>query len=314
MQSLPQDMTGKRPEGVLPLTPLPLKGNQEIDYDAIKYNIELLAENGIHGFIAFGSMGQHFAPTEAEFNKVVDASIDAANANQVCVIGATAPNTKESIRRAKYAEDRGADACMIAPTYTYPLNHDWVFKHYKAVNDSLKGDAAIIVYNWPPGYRINITAELWDRLLELENVRALKESNEDILHRSRILLKLANKITVIAGNEEWWWSDSFLGAKGICGIVTWGAPKVILKFYEECRKGNQLKAWTLDVYKKLIELGPGRGMDPNLNLSSYGPAVLNTLVEAGGGHGGPLRMPLERLPEKDRLALVKFVQDLRTVS
>ena len=296
------------------MTPLALKENQEIDCDAIKHNIELLAENRIHGFIAFGSMGQHFAPTEVEFNKVVDVSIDAAKANQICVIGATAPNTRESIRRAKYAEDRGADACMIAPTYTYPLNHEWVFKHYKAVNDSLKGDAAIMVYNWPPGYRINITAELWDRLLELQNVRALKESNEDILHRNRILLKLADKISIIAGNEEWWWTDSFLGAKGICGIVTWGAPKVILKFYEECRKGNQLKPWTLDVYKKLIELGPGRGMDTSLNLPSYGPAVLNTLVEAGGGRGGPLRMPLERLPERDRQTLVRFVQNLQAMS
>jgi dihydrodipicolinate synthase/N-acetylneuraminate lyase len=307
-------MTCKRIEGVLPLTPLALKENQEIDYDGIKRNIELLADNGINGFIAFGSMGQHFAVTESEFNRVVDVSIDAAKANQICVIGATAPNTKESIRRATYAEDRGADACMIAPTYTYPLNHDWVFKHYKAVNDALKGDAGIVVYNWPPGYRINITAEVWDRLLQLENIRALKESSEDILHRNRILLKLANKISVIAGNEEWWWTDSFLGANGICGIVTWGAPKVILRFYEECRKGNQLKPWTLDVYKKLIQLGPGRGMDPSLNLSMYGPAILNTLVEAGGGRAGPLRMPLERLPEKDRLALVKFVEDLRGVS
>ena len=307
-------MTRKVLEGILTLTPLALKENQEIDYDAIKHNIQLLAENRIHGFIAFGSMGQHFAPTEAEFNKVVDASMDAANANQVCVIGATAPNTNESIRRMKYAEDRGADACMIAVPYSAPVTNEWAVNHYKAVNDSIKGDAAIIVYNWPVGYRIDITPDLWDDLIKLENVKALKESNSDIVHRNRILLRIGHKISVIAGNEEWFWNDSMLGAKAICGIVTWAAPKVILKFYEECRKGNQLKPWTLEVYKKLIERGPGRGMDPSLNLPSYGPAILNALVEAGGGHAGAPRKPYERLPEKDRLAIEGFVQDLRAVT
>src|SRR5689334_18129340 len=57
-------MSRKKLEGVLCLAPLPLLKNQEIDYDAVKSNIELLAKNKVHGFIAFGSTGQHNTPSE----------------------------------------------------------------------------------------------------------------------------------------------------------------------------------------------------------------------------------------------------------
>lgn len=102
-------------EGVFPLTTFALKKNQELDREATRENIELLIENGFPGFITFGSMGSHHAPSEEQFNKATDISVDAANGKIACVIGTTSTNTREAIRRTKYAEDAGADGTMMAP-------------------------------------------------------------------------------------------------------------------------------------------------------------------------------------------------------
>jgi dihydrodipicolinate synthase/N-acetylneuraminate lyase len=169
--------------------------------------------------------------------------------------------------------------------------------------------------NCPPIFRFNITPEFWEKhLLKLEKIKALKESNGNIYHRNRILLTIADKINVFSGNEEWFWNDSVLGAKGVVGIVTWGSPKLLFKYWEECRKGNQLKPWTVKVYKKLVEDGPGRGINPSINRLMYESAILNALVEVGGGKAGPPRKPYERLPEKDQRGIEEHIRKLRTIS
>jgi 4-hydroxy-tetrahydrodipicolinate synthase len=300
-------------EGILALNPLPMNDHQEIDYNAMKLNFGILAANKIHGSVTFASMGQHFAPSEEEYNRVAKFVVDATPSNRVCVLGAIATNTREAIRRTKVAEDAGADAVMVASPYTFATTPDWAFEHFSAVNDSIRGEMGMIVYNWPLEFRMNITPELWDRLIRLEHIKAVKESNGDIIHHSRVLLKLRGKVNVLSGNEDWFWSDSMLGAKGITGVVVWAAPKVMLRFYEECRRGNQLNPWALSVYSKLIEHGLGRGMSPGIDLFSYDVGLLNALVEAGGGRAGAPRKPYGRLPEKEVQVIKHFATELRSM-
>ena len=65
-------------QGVFPLMPLPIKTNDEIDYDAIEWNIDWLEQRGVPGFIKFGCMGAFNAVNEAEFDKVCDVCVRAA--------------------------------------------------------------------------------------------------------------------------------------------------------------------------------------------------------------------------------------------
>ena len=100
-------------QGLLPLMPLCLKEDQEVDYDAIRSNIELLEEKGAHGFVQFGCMGQMNAPSEEEFNKVCDVAVDAAKGKKLAaIVSSTSTNTREAVRRATYAENAGADGSM----------------------------------------------------------------------------------------------------------------------------------------------------------------------------------------------------------
>jgi len=297
-------------EGILALLPLCLKENQEIDYEALKNCVAFLEEKGVHGFIQFGCMGQMYAPSEEEFNKVCDTVVDASR-KTVCVVSSTSQNTKEAVRRAKYAEDAGADGSMLALPYAFPVLEEMAIDHYKMVDEALKGDLAIMVYNYPPLTGFNITSALWEKeLLKIKSVRALKESNFSIDHRDDILFKIANKINVFSGIESTYWHDSLLGAKGIIGILTWVAPKLTVKFYKECKNGNQLKPWAMEVHKNYVNAFSAM-LSLGVPLISYEAAILNAFVEMSGNKAGPPRKPYSRLSEKALNKLEQAVRPLR---
>lgn len=298
-------------EGVFPLTPFSIKENLEVDCDAIRGNIELLIENRFPGFIAFGTMGSHQAPSEGEFNKVTDVSIEAANGKIACVIGTTATNTKEVIRRVKYAEDAGADGTMILLPYLTPLSKEMVAKHWQMINDAIKGDLAIMIYNDPPTTRgFNHTAKFWEEyLLKMENIKALKEA---ALEPDETLLSIADKVNVFAQTDGQFWRLSMLGAKGIVAQLSWLAPKVILRWYEECRKRNWFDPWVLNVYK--IISAPGYGYySIRARMDQYPQALLHAMVDIGGGEGGEVSRPYLPLSENACKDLEELASKLRTL-
>lgn len=300
-------------KGIFPLIPFCLKENQEVDYEGIRSNIEWLEEQGIPGFIQFGCMGQMNAPSEEEFNKVCDVSVDASK-KIACMVSSTATSTKEVIRRAKYAEDAGADGSMLALPYAFPVTDKWAVEFYKEVDEALKGELAIMVYNYPPLTGFNITPSLWkEHLLKIDSIKALKEANMAIPHHDETLITVADKVNFFSVAESFFWKDSMLGGNGIIGILTWVAPKVFLKYYDECRKGNQLEPWTLRVYKAIVRAFGVMMAMPECPMESYEHGYLNALVEIGRCKAGPPRRPYGRLSEACRKALEETVRPLKEI-
>lgn len=278
-------MTRKTLEGPLDLLPLAVKKNWDLDLEGLKENITFLKDSHIPGFIALGSMGEFFTLTEEEFRQIVDTAMDAAG-NLVSVFGTTFQNTAESIRRTKYAEDAGADGVMIAPPYVIGLEPDSVFKHYQAINNSIK-DIQIMVYNYPPLPNINIGPEIWDKLLTLDRVKAVKESNGDVYHRTVVLNKIAKKINVFSGCEAWFLFDAMMGARGIVSIFGHSIPKTVLEFYNQCRDGEYEKA--LDWHFKFV--------DSCYYISATNEvSYLKTIAELAGRKTGPPRPPYDNQP------------------
>lgn len=308
--------TRRRLEGLFALLPFAQKDNNDVDFEAIREDIEFLKDNGIHGFIAFGCMGQHFAPSEKEFNKVTDVCVDAANGEITCVIGSSAQSTSEAIRRLKYAEDAGADGSMNAPPYALTLDRGMCAKHYELCNDAIKGDLAIMAYNFPPFARgFDMTDNyMWeDYLLKMENLKALKESVSSLPNFHRLLFNIVEKVNVFTGSELTFWSASMLGAKGAIGILAWVAPKHMLKLYEACRKGMWFDPLVLDIYKAMIAPTSYHGEPIGTVGTTWEVALLNALVELGGNKAGPPRPPYRPFPTEWREGLEQNIQRILSI-
>ena len=300
-------------EGLFPLMPLCVKENQDIDYDAFEQNIVWLDEKGFPGFIVFGCMGQMNAPSEEEFNKICDVCVKATKGRKIAaVISSTSTNTKEAIRRATYAEASGADGSMLAPTYPFHLDEPWILEFYSMVDDALKGELAIIVYDCPPVFNFSLTLDHWqNHLLKLKSIKAVKESNYQLHWHQALVAGLADKINVFPGSELPFWTDSMLGAKGMIGQFAWIAPKAMLRYYDECKAGNQFGEWTMKFFKTLAQVDnlTRRWAQPK-DMMAYEHGFMNALAELGGCKVGPPRKPSGRLPEENLRRLKEAVQPL----
>jgi len=301
-------------EGLFPLMPLCLKDNQDIDYDGIRRNVDLLESKGIPGFIQFGCMGQMNAPSEEEFNKVCDVCVDACKGKQIaCVVASTSTNTKEAIRRATYAEDAGADGTMLMAPYAFPVKSEWAVDFYSEVDDALRGDMTMILYNIPSMNGVNVTSSMWrDRLLGLKSIRAVKDSNMAIPHHDESILAVAETINWFSCTDANFWVDSQLGARGIVGIMSWVALRAMRKWYDDCLAGKQQDEWVRKLYKALVEAWGAIRHDvvhPDFYMA-YEHGRLNLFAEIGGGVGGHPRRPYERYSPDVEKEIRKLVRPL----
>src|SRR5512147_819318 len=99
----------KQLEGVFPLVPFAIKADQSADYDGMAENVDFLARSGVHGLVAFGCMGEFYAPSNEEYEKCVEVAVQAAAGRIAVVIGTTWQNTQECLRRTLFCEKAGAD-------------------------------------------------------------------------------------------------------------------------------------------------------------------------------------------------------------
>ena len=273
-------MPRKLLKGVFPLMPFVLNNKQELDLEGLKSNIAGYEAAGFDGYVAFGCMGEFYAPTYEEWKKVVDVAVDTTK-KIACVFGTTFQNTDECIRRTRYAEDAGADGVMIGQPYLIPTTFETALEHYRRVNNAVD-EIQIMAYNNPFSFRFNMTPEFWDELMKLDRVKAVKESNGDVVHRTRVVGKISKRINVFPGGENWLLGDSLLGANGIVSVVGPGAPKATLAFFKACMK-QDLKS-TVPFHVKFTELF--------CDITSENEvAWFKACAELGGFKAGPPRAP-----------------------
>ncbi len=296
-------MVHKSLQGVFPLMPFVLNDSQEIDLDGLKSNIAGYEAAGFDGYVAFGCMGEFYAASFDEWKHVVDVAVGATS-KMACVFGSTFHNTDECIKRSKYAEDAGADGVMLGLPYLIPTSFDAALDHYRRVNDAVD-DVQIMAYNNPSSFRFNMTPEFWDELMKLDRIKALKESNGDVVHRTRVVSRIANRINVFPGGENWLLGDSLLGAKGMVSVVGPGTPGATLAFFEACKRRDIEAA--IPFHVKFTELYKDMTSENEV-------AWFKACTELGGFKAGPPRAPYAPLNDTIRSDLAQRLKELNEMA
>ncbi len=293
------EFTRKPLEGLMPLIPLSLDSDQQIDLNGVRHSIGLVAASGAPGCIVFGSMGQMTSVSPAEFDATCEVAVDAGHeAGLAVVVGSTASYQQEAIRRARYAETCGADGSMLAAPYALPVTPSWAMDFFVEVAESLAGDMALMVYNYSPLNGVNISADMWERLLQVPNIKAIKESNTALPHFDQVLLTIGDRINVFTGNDPAFFHGSMLGAVGATGIFCWAGMRSANRFIEECRRGNHNDPWVRRAYEALQQLSASIRRPDMPPMLSYEHGYLKAISELGGARPGLPRKPYGPLPPR----------------
>lgn len=294
----------RRPlKGIFPLMPFVLKKNGDLDLEGLRSNVGAYEDAGFDGFVAFGCMGEFYASSFDEFRAVVDAAVSSSK-KMACVFGATYQNTRECIQRVKYAQDAGADGVMVGLPYLIPVSDEAAFEHYRLVNEAAD-EIQIMAYNNPHSFRYNMGVEFWDRLMALDRIRAVKESNGDVVHRTRVVSHISKRINVFSGGEDWLLGDALVGGNSIVSVVGPGAPAATQVFFAACMKRDLATAIPFhikftDVYDELT--------------AENEVAWEKACAELGGFRAGPPRAPYPPLDAGIRRRLAIRLEELRRMA
>lgn len=248
-------------KGVFPALLTPFNEKDELDLDIYEKNLAAQVAAGVHGIIIGGSLGEASTITEKEKEELVEFSVEYLNEDIPVILNIAESTTSDAVRQAANAKKWGADGIMLLPPMRYKTDDRETIAYFKAVAKSTA--LPIMIYNNPPDYKIDTRPDMFDQLIECENITALKESSRDVTNLTRMKNRFGNRIKVLCGVDTLAMEELCLGADGwVAGLVD-AFPNETTAIYnlvmagkiEEARKIYRwfMPLLELDIHSKLVQ-------------------------------------------------------------
>jgi 1-pyrroline-4-hydroxy-2-carboxylate deaminase len=269
--------------GVYAATTTPFRDDGPADLDRFGEHCSWLIEEGVHGLVPNGSLGEYESLSDAERAGLVDAAIAAARGRVPVVPGVSGKSAAEACRWAEQAAHSGAAAVMALPPTSHKPTPAEVVAHFTEI---AQVGLPIIAYNNPFSTRVDLTPDLLARLADIEQVRAVKEFSQDVRRVAQIRER-APRLEVICGCDDTFVEAMLLGATGwIAGLVN-ALPAQSVRLHELCAAGEFVAAAA--AYLPMLPLLRWDA-DPRF------VQAIKLAQEEAGRYGGPVRLPRLPLP------------------
>jgi len=273
-------------EGVYPALITPFTKDDEVDEDGLRRLVEHAIEGGVAGIVPCGTTGESATISHDEHKRVVEVVVDCSTVPVIA--GSGSNNTKEAIVLTKYAEDVGADACLVITPYYNKPNVKGLKEHFKLVGDAV--DIPLIAYNIPSRTGQNVNAETMVELAaEVENLKGVKEASGDLKQIGTIIMLAAEQgldFTVVAGDDFLTLPIMSLGGKGVISVAANIAPKPMSEMVNAMLNGEIEKAKEINL--RLYPMFESMFLETN-------PIPVKKAADMMGLPAGHVRLPLGAL-------------------
>ena len=238
----------------------------ELDLQMFEVNIEAQIDAGVTGIILGGTLGEASTLEDDEKRTLVQEAVRISNGRVPVIINIAEQTTKGAIAAAKKAEEDGASGLMMLPPMRYKADSRETVTYYKAVAHSTS--LPIMVYNNPVDYGIEVTLDMFEELLECDNIQAVKESTRDLSNVSRIKNRFGDRLKILCGVDTLALESLSMGADGwVAGLVC-AFPKETVAIFELEKAGRHAEA--LAIYRwflPLLELDINPKLVQNIKLA-----------------------------------------------
>lgn len=290
----------KELKGICVASCTPFKvGGEEVDESALKAHLDYLIEAGVHIILVCGGTGEFAYLRPEEKKKIVEVSSKHINGRTAFMVQTSAINTVDAVEYAKNAEVAGADSLLVLPPYFEGPNADGVYYHYEKIANAV--NIPIVAYNIPVHSGFDITPQFFKRLMEIDNVKYIKDSTGNFIRIRELINVVGDKAKVFNGADP----IAFEALVAGCVGCIWGAanvmPKECVQLYDLIKAGNLVKA------KELWE----RMLPANLFFWNH---IYNSSVKAAANLSdrnlGVCRKPLQPLKDSELAELKKALKPL----
>ncbi len=284
-------------EGVFPAIPTQFKEDLSIDIEATQKHTEALLNNGIHGIVMLGTIGEGTSLTLSEKVEVLRATVEVAGGKVPVLSGVAEFTTQGACDTVKAAGEAGVDGIMLLPAMVYKSDARETIAHFRTVANSTH--LPIMCYNNPPVYRVDITPEMFKELIDVENIVVIKEASGDVRRITELFNALNDRFLIFAGLDDVALESFMLGCTGwISGLVD-AFPRENRALWDAAMSGDYERA--LEIYRWYM---PMLRFDSHPKLVQY---IKLTCQELGYGHERtrPPRLPLVGEEREHVLGIVR---------
>ncbi len=282
--------------GVFPAITTKFTADGGLDLDLFLHNIDAQLAAGVHGLILGGTLGESATLTEEEKITITKACLNHVNGKVPVILNIAEASTSIACEWARKAEKLGVQGLMLLPPMRYNADHREVVAFFKAIAKSTS--LPIMIYNNPVDYKIEVTLEMFDELIELENIQAVKESTRDISNITRMINRYGDRIKILCGVDTLAMECLLMGAHGwVAGLVC-AFPRETVVIYELIKQGRIAEA--LEIYRWFLPL---LELDIHPKLVQY-IKLAEEAVGIGSEHVRAPRLALIGKEREDVLAVI----------
>jgi len=249
-----------------------------------------LVDHGSDGVVVAGTTGESPTLSDDEKLELFAAAVDAVGDRATVIAGTGTYDTLHSAHLTERAHELGVDGFLIVTPYYNKPPQRAIVRHFQEI--AARTDKPIVAYNIPSRVVVNIEPATIAELAEIENVRAVKQANDD-LDQARVIPGLG--LDLYAGDDNLIFP--FLGLGGVGGVCVhthvWGPQtKEMVRRYKDgdvagARRLNEEMAPAFDLLK--VATNP-------IAIK----AAVNLLGHDVGGHRLPMVDPTEQELEQVR--------------
>jgi dihydrodipicolinate synthase/N-acetylneuraminate lyase len=247
--------------GVIPALTTKFTADDNLDLDTFGVNLHAQIEAGVNGVIIGGSLGEASTITNDEKEWLVKYAVQKAEDKIPVLLNIAEGSTKDAVRQAALAKNYGAKGLMLLPPMRYKSDHRETVHFFKTVAAST--DLPILIYNNPYDYKIEVTLDMFEELLTLPNIEAIKESTRDVSNVTRLINKFGDRLKILCGVDTIALEELQMGAHGwVAGLVC-AFPKETVAIFRLAKAGRVEEAlkiyrWflpllELDIHPKLVQ-------------------------------------------------------------
>ena len=247
--------------GIFPALTTKFTQKDELDLPLFAKNLKAQIDAGIDGIILGGTLGEASVLTTDEKETLVKFAVKEVADRIPVVLNIAEGSTREAIKQAEYAEKWGAKGLMILPPMRYKTDHRETVTFFKTIANSTS--LPIMIYNNPVDYKTEVTADMFEEILECNNVQAVKESTRIVSNVTALKNRFGNRLKVLCGVDTIAMEEMIMGAEGWVGGLVCAFPEETVAIYRLVKAGQiedalKIHRWflpllELDLHPKLVQ-------------------------------------------------------------
>jgi 4-hydroxy-tetrahydrodipicolinate synthase len=213
-----------------------LTADEEVDFAAVKKDVDFQLDARVDGIVVCGSLGEASTLTADEKIDIAKAVKEQTRGRAPVILTVSEDSTRAAAKVIERAAKLGVDGLMVLPAMRYFATPREVIAHYRAMAKA--SDLDIMIYNNPVAYAIDVTPEMLAELADEPKFVAIKESSGDPRRITDIFNRVGDRYQIFTGVDDLAFESLLLGAVGwVAGLVC-AFPRETVAIHALLREGR----------------------------------------------------------------------------